>query len=67
MDSVRMLEGKVERLLVRAQEAGAVRSDVRVDEVLVLLASTSQAALHPGWSPDLQRRTLVTVFRGLSP
>src|SRR5581483_4471365 len=43
------LSGAVEELLARAQRAGAVRADVRLDEVLALLESLCQGALHGGW------------------
>ncbi|MGP4093235.1 TetR/AcrR family transcriptional regulator [Nonomuraea sp. KM90] len=59
------LEEPVGTLLRRAQEAGAVRADVRPDEVMALLAAASQAALLGGWTPDLRDRTLRIVFEGL--
>ncbi|MEU7003321.1 hypothetical protein [Nonomuraea sp. NPDC046570] len=40
---------------------------IRLDEVIALLTATCQAALHAGWDPDLQRRTLAIVFEGLRP
>lgn len=52
-------------LLSRAQEAEAVRAEVRLDEVLALLTATTQGALHGGWSDDLRKRTLEVVFAGL--
>ena len=54
-------------LLDQAKAAGAVRKDVRADEVTALLAATSQAALHAGWDADLRERTLAIVFAGLRP
>jgi len=53
--------------LRRAQDAGEVREDVRVDEVLALLSSTCQGAMRAGWDEDLQDRTLAIVFAGLRP
>jgi hypothetical protein len=61
------LRDAVETLLVRAQEAGAVRSAVRLDEVMALLTATSHSALHGGWDSDLRHRTLGIVFAGLRP
>jgi AcrR family transcriptional regulator len=61
------LRDAVETLLMRAQEAGAVRGTVRLDEVMALLTATSHSALHSGWSVDLRHRTLGTVFAGLRP
>ncbi|MBF8192458.1 TetR/AcrR family transcriptional regulator [Nonomuraea sp. K274] len=58
------LQESVGTLLRRAQQAGAVRDDVRPDEVMALLAATSQAALLGGWDPDLRNRTLKIVFAG---
>lgn len=57
------LSTAVEGLLVRAQEAGQVRGDVRLDEVLALLTAAAQGALR--WSPDLRERTLAVIFAGL--
>ncbi len=65
--SVQLLRPEIEGLLARAQQAGAVRQDVRADEVLALLASTCQGALAGGWTADLQRRTLTIIFAGLRP
>ena len=64
---VRTLGDGIGRLLAGAQRVGAVGADVRLDEVLALLTGTTQGALHAGWSPDLQDRTLAIVFAGLRP
>jgi AcrR family transcriptional regulator len=64
---VHALRESIEALLSRAQEAGAVRADVHVPEVLALLTATCQAALQGGWDHDLQARTLTIVFDGLRP
>jgi AcrR family transcriptional regulator len=64
-DAVHLLREKVAELLQRAQSAGTVRPDVRIDEVMALLTSACQGALHSGWDEDLQRRTLAIVFTGL--
>ena len=66
-DSVRALQDGVQGLLSRAQRAGAVREDVRLDEVIALLTGACQGALHAGWDHDLQRRTLAIIFNGLRP
>jgi AcrR family transcriptional regulator len=66
-DAVRPLRQEIDELLRRAQQAGAVRPDVRLDEVMALLAATCQGALQGGWDLDLQRRTLAIVFTGLRP
>jgi AcrR family transcriptional regulator len=66
-DAVRPLRQQVAALLDRAQEAGAVRANVRIDEVMALLAATCQGALQGGWDSDLRERTLAIVFAGLRP
>ncbi|GLZ00352.1 TetR/AcrR family transcriptional regulator [Actinoplanes sp. NBRC 103695] len=55
----------VAELLRRAQEAGAVRLEVRPDEVMALLESTCQGALSGAWTDDLRDRTLEIIFFGL--
>jgi AcrR family transcriptional regulator len=58
----------VRRLVVAAQEAGAVRADVDPDEVPLILASTLTGALQmspPG--SELWRRHLAVVLDGLRP
>src|SRR6266511_567566 len=66
-EPVQALRQGIHGLLTRAQQAGAVREDVRTAEVMALLTSTCQGALHAGWDADLQRRTLTIVFNGLRP
>jgi AcrR family transcriptional regulator len=66
-DSVQLLREGIEVLLTRSQRAGAVREDVRLDEVIALLSGVCQGALHAGWDRDLQHRTLAIVFEGLRP
>ncbi|MBB4907304.1 TetR/AcrR family transcriptional regulator [Actinophytocola algeriensis] len=62
---VAALGDTVDRLLAAAREAGAVRADVRLDEVLALLTATAQGALWGGWPADLRERVLARVFAGL--
>ncbi|MBP2324640.1 AcrR family transcriptional regulator [Kibdelosporangium banguiense] len=57
------LRDAVGALLIGAQEAGAVRAGVRLDEIMALLTATC----HAGWDADLRRRTLGIVFAGLRP
>jgi AcrR family transcriptional regulator len=61
------LRAAIGDLLVRAQQAGTVRMDIQLDEVMALLTATSQGALHAGWDRDLRDRTLSIVFAGLRP
>ncbi|WP_018506009.1 TetR/AcrR family transcriptional regulator [Parafrankia discariae] len=64
---VHALRQPITELLTRAQQAGGVRDEVRVPEVLALLTACCQAALHDGWDDELQARTLAVVFAGLRP
>ncbi|MEU4426417.1 helix-turn-helix domain-containing protein [Actinoplanes sp. NPDC024001] len=61
------LRDAVETLLTTAQSSGAVTSDVRLPEVMALLVSLCQGALHGGWDQALQSRILDVVFTGLRP
>ncbi|WP_410792573.1 TetR/AcrR family transcriptional regulator [Kribbella sp. C-35] len=65
-DALSGLTGELQRLLDQAKDAGVVRPDVQVDEVLALLTAAAQAAQSAGWPEDLRRRTLAVVFRGLA-
>ncbi|MCE7001853.1 TetR/AcrR family transcriptional regulator [Kibdelosporangium philippinense] len=62
-----LLRAAIGTLLVNAQEVGAVRDDVRLDEVMALFTAAAHGALHAGWSRDLRARTLSIVFAGLRP
>ncbi|MET8089615.1 helix-turn-helix domain-containing protein [Micromonospora sp. NPDC005220] len=64
-DAVGHLEEAVGRLLEQAQAAGTVAPPVRLPEVMALLASVCQGALHGGWDEQLQDRTLAVIFAGL--
>ncbi|WP_255292517.1 TetR/AcrR family transcriptional regulator [Micromonospora sp. WMMA1996] len=64
-DALGHLSDAVGRLLTQAQDAGAVAASVRLPEVMALLASLCQGALHGGWDDHLQARTLAVVFAGL--
>jgi AcrR family transcriptional regulator len=52
-------------LLARAQEAGAVRGDVGLAEVMTLLVGASQAAERVGGDRGVRDRALAVVFDGL--
>lgn len=54
-------------LLDRAQRVHEVRDDIELDEVMALLAATTQGALRAGWESALQDRVLGVVFDGLRP
>ncbi|MGW0478050.1 TetR/AcrR family transcriptional regulator [Nonomuraea sp. NPDC003214] len=52
-------------LLVRAQEAGAVRRDIAVPELNALLIGAARAAEHTRHDPAVHARTLAVVLDGL--
>ncbi|MFE7599500.1 TetR/AcrR family transcriptional regulator [Streptomyces sp. NPDC057494] len=57
----------VEALLIRAQQEGAVREDLRLPELLALLGAVCMAAERQQWEPELRDRTLRVVFDGCRP
>ncbi|WAL69147.1 helix-turn-helix domain containing protein [Amycolatopsis cynarae] len=59
--------GALRTLLTRAQDAGTVRSDVGVTELIALMVGTSRGAEHLGGDPALRQRMLEIVFDGLRP
>ena len=59
------LRQKIAALLSRAQAAGAVRDDVRLPEVVALLAGASRAMEQVGDDRDLRDRTLGIILDGL--
>lgn len=63
---VASLREQVTELLTLAKQAGTVRADVQVAEVMALLTSTCQGALQARWDSDLRRRVLAVIFAGLS-
>jgi AcrR family transcriptional regulator len=54
-------------LLARAQQAGAVRPDLRMPELMAILTATCMAAEHSQWDAQLRARTLAIVFDGMRP
>ncbi|MFE2944289.1 TetR/AcrR family transcriptional regulator [Streptomyces sp. NPDC059255] len=61
-----MLDG-AEILLVRAQQAGAVRKDMGMRELGALVSAACLAAERQHWDEDLRTRVLGIFFDGLSP
>lgn len=53
-------------LLRRAQEAGAVRPEVRLDEVYALLVGVSRAVAHLRLNKPVRSRALGIIFDGLA-
>jgi AcrR family transcriptional regulator len=54
-------------LLERAQEAGTVRDDVGVREVVALLVGAVRAAEHVGGDRELRNQTVAVILDGLRP
>jgi AcrR family transcriptional regulator len=54
-------------LLAHAQQAGAVRPDLRIPELMAILAAVCLAAEHNQWDTQLRARTLAIVFDGMRP
>jgi AcrR family transcriptional regulator len=52
-------------LLERAQQAGAVRADLRQPEVVAVLSGLSLATERAGWDDQTRDRALSIVFAGL--
>ncbi|BCY06583.1 TetR/AcrR family transcriptional regulator [Actinoplanes sp. L3-i22] len=65
-DVIGHLEQAVGTLLAEAQSAGAVRPEIQLPEVMALLISVTQGALHGGWNAPLRERILAVIFTGLS-
>lgn len=54
-------------LLHRAQDAGAVRTDVTVGELIPVIIGTAKAAEHVGADRGLRDRVIAILFDGLRP
>ncbi|MBB4937942.1 AcrR family transcriptional regulator [Streptosporangium album] len=54
-------------LLRRAQDAGAVRNDIGLPELYVLLVGSSRAVAHTPLDREVRDRALAVVFDGLAP
>jgi AcrR family transcriptional regulator len=66
-DVARDMRKAIETLLTRAVETGAVRPDLRMPELLGVLAAICMAAERDQWDEGLRTRTLAFVFDGLRP
>jgi AcrR family transcriptional regulator len=62
---VRALTDVLAELLSRAQRAGAVRSDISVDDVVALLTGTAYAICHSRADDEQTRRLLAIMYDGL--
>jgi AcrR family transcriptional regulator len=61
------MRGAIGALLARAQQAGAVRPDLRMPELMAILTAACLAAEHSQWDAELRARTLAVVFDGMRP
>ncbi|GAA4982812.1 TetR/AcrR family transcriptional regulator [Actinopolymorpha pittospori] len=57
----------LERLLIQAQQARAVRDDVGLPEVIAVLSGSCHAAEYAGRDHSVRARALAIVFDGLAP
>lgn len=55
----------LDALLARAQQAGTVRADVTVQEVIALIVGASRALEHLRWDGQAGERILAVIFAGL--
>jgi AcrR family transcriptional regulator len=62
---VRALIDALAELLHRAQRAGAVRNDISVDDVVVLLTGAAYAICHSRADDERTRRLLAVMYDGL--
>jgi AcrR family transcriptional regulator len=65
-DTKRAFNAALEQLLVRAQEAGAVRRDIGIRELLVLIVGASHAVQQIGDDRELEAQTVRIVLDGLA-
>jgi AcrR family transcriptional regulator len=59
------LHQALETLLTRAQQANAVRNDVRIPDLIALLVGATRAFEHLRADPDAQARTLAIMLDGI--
>ena len=61
------LRDMMAELLVRARDAGSVRADIELPELLALLIGTSRALDQVGPNEPARKRVLAVVLNGLRP
>jgi hypothetical protein len=66
-DAKRDLNVALGELLARAQQAGAVRADVGLSEVLALIVGIVRAVQQAGSDAALEARLVGVVLDGLAP
>jgi len=61
------LRDALDVLLRRAQQTGAVRKDLLVQDLISLVVGASHAAQHLAVDPPAQRRVIMVILDGLRP
>ena len=61
------LKHRIATVLERAQRAGAVRPDLKMKELILLIVGISRATQHHSWNGRSQAKVLQIVFDGLRP
>ncbi|WP_433197805.1 TetR/AcrR family transcriptional regulator [Nocardia sp. CA-107356] len=61
------LNTAIGELLTRAQQSGAVRGDIDIDDLMRVIKGTFLAANNTNTTTDQRRRTFTIVFDGLRP
>lgn len=59
------LRPALKTLLSRAQQAGGIRTDIRIEDLLSLLIGASRAVEHLGTESDAHDRVIGVIFNGL--
>jgi AcrR family transcriptional regulator len=59
------LRPALQSLLSRAQKAGGIRNDIRIEDLLSLLVGASRAVEHLGPKSDAHGRVIGVIFDGL--
>jgi AcrR family transcriptional regulator len=66
-DAGREMRGAIQALLDRARQAGAIRPDLHMPELMAILTAACLGAEHSQWDARLRARTLGIVFDGMRP
>lgn len=66
-EALARLRPSIDLLLERAQQAGVIRSDLRSEELIALLAAICQEAMADEWSEPLCQRALGILHDGIRP
>lgn len=59
------LRPALEALLSRAQKAGGVRADIRIEDLMSLLVGASRAVEYLGPQSEARNRVIAVIFNGL--